>query len=165
MESLQDRDLRIIGVEGYDDAWTNINAWGRPPLLGTAKIDRSVIVPDDDEPAPPEPPPPSSLLIAELRAVGPVDRVRAWRRDGAGRGGFGGGGDRRRIDPHLRHAARPRDRGFTGRSDARIFARRMDAELLAIDGVYKTADDLDAAYRNKPAQAWLDGQTLRLGAQ
>jgi septum site-determining protein MinC len=53
--------------------------------------------------------------------------------------------------------------GFTGRSEARIFCRRLDAELLAIDGVYRTAEDLDPALRLKPAQAWLEDERLRVG--
>ena len=36
------------------------------------------------------------------------------------------------------------------------------AELVAIDGVYQTADDMPAAAIGKPAQAWLDGDTMRI---
>ena len=35
---------------------------------------------------------------------------------------------------------------------------KIEAELLAIDGFYQTADDIDAALRGKPAQAWLQGE-------
>ena len=34
--------------------------------------------------------------------------------------------------------------GLAGNTRARIFCRRLEAELLAIDGVYQTADDMDA---------------------
>ena len=43
--------------------------------------------------------------------------------------------------------------GLTGNSRARIFCRKLEAELLAIDGVYQTADDMDrrcAASRCRP---------------
>lgn len=54
--------------------------------------------------------------------------------------------------------------GSAGNRNARIFCRRLDAELLAIDGVTMTTDDLDPALRGKGARAWLDGETLRVGA-
>src|SRR5215468_8290915 len=42
--------------------------------------------------------------------------------------------------------------GSTGNPRARIFCRKIEAELLAIDGLYKTADDIDASLRNRPVQ-------------
>jgi septum site-determining protein MinC len=163
VESLQDHELRIIGVEGYDEGWSNINAWGRPPLLGTARIDRSVIVPEDDTPAPPEPPPPSSLLIREPVRSGQSivfehGDVTVLGAVSSGAEVIAGG------SVHIYGALRGRAiAGFTGRSEARIFCRRLDAELLAIDGVYRTAEDLDPALRLKPAQAWLEDERLRVG--
>jgi septum site-determining protein MinC len=164
IEHLQDHALRIIGVEGYDDGWSNVNAWGRPPLLGTAKIDRSVIVPEDDAPAPPEPPPPNSLLIREPVRSG--QSVVFEHGDVSILGSIGSGAEVIAAGSiHVYGALRGRAiAGFTGNAAARIFCRRLDAELLAIDGVYKTADDTDPALRNKPAQAWLDGETLKLAA-
>jgi septum site-determining protein MinC len=164
VESLQDHDLRIIGVEGYDETWTNINAWGRPPLLGTARIDRSVIVPEDDTPKPPEPPPPNSLLIREPVRSG--QSVVFEHGDVTVIGSIGSGAEVIAAGSiHVYGALRGRAiAGFMGNPEARIFCRRLDAELLAIDGVYKTADDTDGALRNKPAQAWLEGETLKVGA-
>jgi len=52
--------------------------------------------------------------------------------------------------------------GLTGNNRARIFCRRLEAELLAIDGVYQTADDMSAALRGKPVQAWLAGEAMML---
>lgn len=46
----------------------------------------------------------------------------------------------------------------------RIFCRKMEAELLAIDGVYKTADELPAALQGRPVQVWLEGDELRVAA-
>lgn len=54
--------------------------------------------------------------------------------------------------------------GSAGDRKARIFCRRLDAELLAIDGVYMTTEDLNRALRGKPATAWLDGEALRVAA-
>jgi septum site-determining protein MinC len=40
----------------------------------------------------------------------------------------------------------------------------MEAELLAIDGLNKTAEDIEANLRGRPIQAWLDGDTIRVAA-
>ena len=36
--------------------------------------------------------------------------------------------------------------------------------LLAIDGYYRTTEDIDASLRNRPIQAWLDGDVLKVVA-
>jgi septum site-determining protein MinC len=51
-----------------------------------------------------------------------------------------------------------------GNRRARIFCSRIEAELLAIDGYYRTIDDLDASLCERPVQAWLDGETLMISA-
>jgi septum site-determining protein MinC len=50
--------------------------------------------------------------------------------------------------------------GTSGNRQARIFCRQLEAELLAIDGCYRTAEDLDPELRTKPVQAWLADETL-----
>ncbi len=50
--------------------------------------------------------------------------------------------------------------GSIGNSAARIFCRKLEAELLAIDGIYKTADDLPANLRGQPAQLWLEDDAI-----
>ena len=52
--------------------------------------------------------------------------------------------------------------GTSGNSRSRIFCRRLEAELLAIDGYYRTAEDLDGNLRGRAVQAWLAGETLML---
>src|SRR5262249_34675451 len=52
--------------------------------------------------------------------------------------------------------------GVNGNAGARIFCNKIEAELLAIDGFYQTAEDIDASLRGKPAQAWLDGDTMKI---
>ena len=54
--------------------------------------------------------------------------------------------------------------GFSGNSSARIFCQKIEAELLAIDGYYQTAEEIDSALRNRPAQAWLDGDIMKITA-
>jgi septum site-determining protein MinC len=52
--------------------------------------------------------------------------------------------------------------GVNGNSSARIYCQRIEAELLAIDGYYQTAEELDANLRSKPVQARLDGKIMRV---
>jgi septum site-determining protein MinC len=54
--------------------------------------------------------------------------------------------------------------GVAGNSEARIFCNKIEAELLAIDGYYRTAEDINASLRNRPVQAWLDGSTMMITA-
>jgi septum site-determining protein MinC len=53
--------------------------------------------------------------------------------------------------------------GTMGNSAARIFCRKLEAELIAIDGFYKTAEDLEPGLRGKPVQIWLDGEAIKAG--
>ncbi|SIQ90485.1 septum site-determining protein MinC [Rhizobium sp. RU35A] len=50
--------------------------------------------------------------------------------------------------------------GAVGNAGARIFCRKLEAELVAIDGVYKMAEDLDPALLGQPVQLWLDGDAI-----
>ena len=52
--------------------------------------------------------------------------------------------------------------GTNGNAKARIFCNRFDAELLVIDGLYKTADDFDPALRGEQVQAHLDRDVLNI---
>jgi septum site-determining protein MinC len=51
--------------------------------------------------------------------------------------------------------------GADGNSRAHIFCRRVEAELIAIDGYYRMADEMDA-YLGKPIHAWLEDGTLAI---
>jgi septum site-determining protein MinC len=50
--------------------------------------------------------------------------------------------------------------GCRGNSTARIFCRKFEAELVSVDGLYKTADDVDTKFRKLPIQVHLDGESL-----
>ncbi|KAA3506141.1 septum formation inhibitor MinC [Agrobacterium tumefaciens] len=51
--------------------------------------------------------------------------------------------------------------GSLGNGSARIFCRKLEAELLAIDGVYKVAEDIDDKLRGQPVQLWLENDTIK----
>jgi septum site-determining protein MinC len=50
--------------------------------------------------------------------------------------------------------------GSNGNPRARIFCNKAEAELLAIDGFYRTADDIQPSLRSRPIQAWLQGEMM-----
>ncbi|MGB3434672.1 septum site-determining protein MinC [Achromobacter sp.] len=55
--------------------------------------------------------------------------------------------------------------GARGDTSARIFTTHLDAELLAVAGVYRVVEDkLDRTLHNQPALVRLDGETLRIEA-
>ncbi|GAB3325862.1 septum site-determining protein MinC [Bordetella tumulicola] len=55
--------------------------------------------------------------------------------------------------------------GARGDTSARIFTTQLDAELLAIAGVYRVVEaKLDSALHNQPALVYLDNETLSVDA-
>lgn len=169
MEALQSRDLRLIGVEGADPAWADDPAlgdtWGRTPLISSGRGDRAMEIPDDPRaPASPAPPadPPFLVIDGPIRSGQSVifDRgdVTIVGAVASGAEVIAGG------SIHVYGALRGRAiAGLMGQPGARIFCARMEAELLAIDGVYKTADDIAPALRGRAVQAWLQGDSVLFG--
>lgn len=52
--------------------------------------------------------------------------------------------------------------GARGDTQARVFCRRMEAELLAVAGVYAVADQMQGALRGQAVQAYLANGTLKI---
>src|SRR6185436_1468202 len=50
--------------------------------------------------------------------------------------------------------------GVNGNPAARIYCQRIEAELLAIDGFYQTAEEIDARLCDRPTQVWLEGDIV-----
>lgn len=157
---LKTRGIRIMGIEG---APAESLGPGLPPLLtGGRPADRA-----QERAA--EPPAgdaggheTASLVID--RAVRSGQTVLFPRGDVIVIGAVGSGAE---IvaggSVHIYGALRGRVlAGTSGNRTARIFCRRLEAELLAIDGYYRTAEDLDGNLRSRPIQAWLAGETLML---
>ena len=57
-----------------------------------------------------------------------------------------------------------RGRAIAGSRDARarIFCRKLEAELVSIDGLYMVADDMPAHLRGQQIQVWLDGDSMMM---
>lgn len=160
LTSLQDRNIRVLGIEGVEEARLTPSM---PPLLSGG---RSCVI----EPSTPGKPdakveikPTSLLLESPVRSgqtvIFPDGDVTILGSVGSGAEVVAGG------SIHIYGALRGRAMaGVNGRTSARIYCQKIEAELLAIDGFYQTADDIDEALRGKPAQAWLQGDTMRITA-
>lgn len=160
LTSLQDRNIRVLGIEGVEEARLTPTM---PPLLSGG---RSCVV----EPNAPkkietkaETKPTSLLLEAPVRSgqtvIFPEGDITILGSVGSGAEVVAGG------SIHIYGALRGRAMaGVNGHTSARIYCQKIEAELLAIDGFYQTADDIDAALRGQPAQAFLQGNTMRITA-
>jgi septum site-determining protein MinC len=151
--------IRIMGIEGADDLGT-----GLPPAL---KGGRAAAI-EATEPATRKTAPakePTSLLLDSPVRSGqqiffPNGDVTVLGSVASGAEIVAGG------SIHVYGALRGRAMaGASGNNrQARIFCTKIEAELLAIDGFYRTIDELDPSLRGKPVQAFLDGEALMVTA-
>jgi septum site-determining protein MinC len=52
--------------------------------------------------------------------------------------------------------------GAYGEKRARIFCRRLEAELLSVCGVYLTAEEIETNMQRQSVQAWLENETVKI---
>jgi septum site-determining protein MinC len=161
LKRLNGRGIRIIGTEGAHPTWQGLEAWA-PLHANTTRPARPIDVPDEPPPASAQAQESNSLLIDQPVRSG--QSVVFEKGDVSIVGSVASGAEVIASGSiHIYGTLRGRAiAGLTGNSRARIFCRRLEAELLAIDGVYQTADDMNATLRGKPVQAWLDGETMML---
>jgi septum site-determining protein MinC len=154
--SLEQRNIRILGIEGVDAAHLATNM---PPLLTGG---RHCLLMQNEPKKPEAKPKPTSLLLeSPVRSgqsiVFTEGDVTVLGSVGSGAEIVAGG------SIHVYGALRGRAMaGVNGNSAARIYCQKIEAELLAIDGYYRTAEDISATLRNRPAQAWLDGDIMKI---
>lgn len=167
LAQLQARNLRIIGVEGVDPAWVG-REYG--PLPGGGMSTGAVELRDDcevDDAAAGDDgaaEPTALLLDCSVRSgqsiVFPNGDVTVTGSVASGAELIAGG------SIHVYGCLRGRAlAGSYGNMHARIFCSSFEAELLAIAGLYKTADDMQADLRGCAIQAWLDGEVMMTAAQ
>jgi septum site-determining protein MinC len=158
---LSERNVRIMGIEGAGSLNPGL---GMPPLVSSG---RHHDLAEPGEPAaaePPKPSAPASLLLTEPVRSGqsvifPQGDVTIVGSVSSGAEVVAGG------SIHIYGALRGRAvAGSTGNADARIFCRKLEAELVAIDGLYLTADEMEAHYRERSVHAWLEGEAIRMAA-
>lgn len=156
VSELQARGIRILGLEGLDPSELGPDL---PPVLsgGRAAAEPSDVRQDQ---APSHQPEPASLLLeSPVRSgqivVFPHGDVTVLGSVGSGAEIVAGG------SIHVYGTLRGRAfAGSAGNPRARIFCNKVEAELLAIDGCYRTADDIDSSLRSQPIQAWLEGEVM-----
>ncbi|SDO58158.1 septum site-determining protein MinC [Afipia sp. GAS231] len=159
--SLDERGIRVLGVEGVDESRLST---GMPPLLTGGRacvITRSEPAKAEEPREEPKPKPTSLLLDSPVRSgqsiVFTEGDVTVLGSVGSGAEIVAGG------SIHIYGTLRGRAMaGVNGNSAARIYCQKIEAELLAIDGYYQTAEEIDPSLRNRPAQAWLQGDTMKI---
>jgi septum site-determining protein MinC len=162
LTNLQERQIRVLGIEGVDAARLTDSM---PPLLTGG---RHLAIEQNSEPK-------KSELKAEPRAATSLlleNPVRSGQSiiftegDVTILGSVGSGAEIVAGGSiHVYGALRGRAMaGVNGNSAARIYCQKIEAELLAIDGFYQTAEDIDASLKSRPAQAWLAGNTMKITA-
>jgi septum site-determining protein MinC len=154
--SLEQRNIRVLGIEGVDAAQLTTSM---PPLLTGGR--QCVLTQNEPKKPEPKPKPMSLLLESPVRSGQSVvfteGDVTVLGSVGSGAEIVAGG------SIHIYGTLRGRAMaGVNGNSAARIYCQKIEAELLAIDGYYQTAEEIDATLRNRPAQAWLEGDIMKI---
>jgi septum site-determining protein MinC len=161
--NLGERNIRVLGIEGMEPDGA---AAGLPPILRGGRGSQTFELPDPtavETSAKPAAKPASLMVEAPVRSGQSVVFIEG---DITVLGSVGSGaeivaGGSIHVYGTLRGRAMA---GASGDARARIFCHRVEAELLAIDCHYKTAEEIDDSLRRRPAQAWLEGDTLKVSA-
>ncbi|MBE7197303.1 MAG: septum site-determining protein MinC [Parafilimonas terrae] len=162
-ELLAELRSRRIPVHGIEGAPPGMLGEGLPPSLSGGRPTGEVAMPDTPAPEPPAKPAPSRSLILDspvrsgqtiLHLDGDVIVLGAVA---SGSEVIAGG------SIHVYGVLRGRAvAGASGDPTARIWCRRFEPELVAIDGLYRAADDLDASFHGQPVEVRLVEDALRL---
>jgi septum site-determining protein MinC len=159
--NLEERSIRVLGIEGVEPEKLTTSM---PPLLTGGRscvITRTESRTEPAEKTDAKAKPNSLLLDSPVRSGQSIvftdGDVTVLGSVGSGAEIVAGG------SIHIYGTLRGRAMaGVNGNSSARIYCQKIEAELLAIDGYYQTAEDIDASLRNRPAQAWLQGDTMKI---
>jgi len=165
LAELKERGIRIMGIEGAKEAQLEPSL---PPLLkggrgasgeaGESQADQSA------QGGTPERQQPTSLLLeCAIRSgqsvIFPRGDITVIGSVASGAELVAGG------SIHIHGALRGRAMaGTNGDPRARIFCRKNEAELLAIDGCYLTSEEMDPKLRGQPVQAYLEDGSLSMAA-
>ncbi len=165
LAELAARNIAILGIEG---AAPSLLGSGAPPALSGGRPAGEIATPDEsaaDAPAPAEPQAKemarSLILDAPVRSGQTIlhleGDVTVLGAVASGAEVIAGG------SIHVYGALRGRAiAGAAGNPTARIWCRRFEPELVAIDGLYRAADDLDPAFRGQAVEVRLLEDAIRL---
>ena len=158
------RGIRVMGLEGADPA---ILGPDLPPVLsggnptGQLEIPADKLKPYSKEASAGRP---ASLLVESPVRSGqsicfPEGDVTILGSVSSGAEVIAGG------SIHIYGALRGRAvAGSAGDPKARIYCRKLEAELLMIDGSFRTDDEVQPDLRGRPVQAWLDNGAIALAS-
>jgi len=155
-EALRARGIRVIGAEGADGLTPAIRGIGGP-LVGGRPLGLYEVPDDPPEEAPP--PGPTSMVLDEPVRSG---QTILFPSGDLTVNGFVSSGAEIMAGGSIHVYGTLRGRaiaGVTGNQQARIFCKKLDAELISIDGLYMTADDMDS-FRGKSIHARLVGSSI-----
>lgn len=162
LQELRARDIRVIGLEGVEAEFEPSAAGHLPPVLSGGRPGAEVGI-QEQRPATRSPGPASVLIEQPVRSGQtvhcPTGDVTVVGSVASGAEILAGG------SIHVYGTLRGRAvAGLSGNAAARIFCRRLEAELLAIDGLYRTADEMEAGLRGRAVQARLEGNAIVVAA-
>jgi septum site-determining protein MinC len=170
VDQLASRDVRIMGIEG---ARSSLLGPDMPPAMTGGRPASDFEAPEadaqDERPATPAAPAPSpesqpQKAMPSMIVTQPVRSGQSLIFEGdvtivgsvaSGAQVVAGG------SIHVYGTLRGRaEAGSMGDDTARIFCSRLEAELIAIGGYYKTAEDMEAGLRGCAVQLWLENETI-----
>jgi septum site-determining protein MinC len=166
---LHGRGIRIMGIEGAEPSLLGLGL--PPPMVGGRNAgeveepapgsDRKAAPPAAPAGPPSKPTPASLLLDSPVRSgqsiIFPEGDVTVVGSVSSGAEIIAGG------SIHVYGTLRGRAiAGSMGDNRARIYCRKLEAELLAIDGLYQTAEDMDSQFRGRAVQVRLKGDAITM---
>ncbi len=137
LAELRSRDIRVLGIEGTEAAGEGLPAEPEPLVVTSITVEGSI--------------------RSGQSIVNPTGDVTVMGHVSSGAEVLAGG------SIHVYGALRGRAIAGAARNPrARIYCRKFEPELLGIDRLVRTAEDMGSALRGKAAQVWLDGGTMKL---
>jgi len=163
LAALFQREIKVMGVEGADPSWLG---FGMPPSVSGGKQTDILHRPSAEPPSKQsfgEKTVPSLLVETPVRSgqsiIFPQGDVTVIGSVASGAEIIAGN------SIHIYGTMRGRAiAGSTGNAAARIFCSKFEAELIAIDGLYQTADEIDPTLRGRAVQAWLAKDKMNMAA-
>jgi septum site-determining protein MinC len=174
VDELGQRHVRVMGIEG---ARPSLLGPDMPPAMSDGRPASDVEPPDENDAVDPQDAPAAEAVAARPAPGQPVASMVVTEPVRSGQSLFFPQGDVTIIGSvasgaevvaggsiHVYGTLRGRVfAGTTGNGSARIFCRKLEAELMAIDGFYLTAEDMEPDLRGRGVQVWLEGHALKTG--
>ncbi len=167
VSELQARKIRVMALEGTETSILGAEARGLPPIVSDGRPSTPIDMPKTPaEAAAQAAPLPRALTSMVIeRPVRSGQTIFCPDGDVTVLGSVASGAEIAAGGSiHIYGALRGRALAGWGNKNGRIFCQSLDAELLAVDGLYKTADEIDIGLRGRPIQAWTRGDKLVIEA-